>query len=99
MVHTEARFLESIVGTGTEAVGAVASEACPSNGRLLLRVLEGAFPFVNDAVDGGEWAGEDGPVMLNRVNVLREQMNSADGKKRKKGDGKKKARKAAASRL
>ena len=51
-----------------------------------------------------QWIAEGGSermaaVMLKRVTVLREQMNSADGKKRKKRDGKKKARKAAASRL
>ena len=51
-----------------------------------------------------QWIAEGGKgrmdaVMLNRAAVLREQMNSADGKKRKKGDGKKKAKKAAASRL
>lgn len=51
-----------------------------------------------------QWIAESGRgrmdvVMLNRVVVLREQMNNADGKKRKKGEGKKKARKAAASRL
>ena len=51
-----------------------------------------------------QWIAENGSgrmdaVMLNRVTVLREQMNSADGKKRKKGEGKKKARKAVASRL
>ena len=46
--------------------------------------------------DGG--SGRMDAVMLNRVTALREQMNSADGKKRKKRDGKK-ARKAAASRL
>jgi SpoVK/Ycf46/Vps4 family AAA+-type ATPase len=51
-----------------------------------------------------QWIAEGGKgrmdaVMLNRATVLREQMNSADGKKRKKGDGKKKAKKAAASRL
>lgn len=50
-----------------------------------------------------QWIAESGSgkmdaVMLNRVIVLREQMNGADGKKRKKRDGKK-ARKAAASRL
>jgi SpoVK/Ycf46/Vps4 family AAA+-type ATPase len=50
-----------------------------------------------------QWMADGGSrrmdaVMLNRVTALREQMNSADGKKRKKRDGKK-ARKAAASRL
>jgi hypothetical protein len=38
-------------------------------------------------------------VMLNRATVLREQMKNAEGKKRKKGEGRKKAKKAAASRL
>jgi SpoVK/Ycf46/Vps4 family AAA+-type ATPase len=51
-----------------------------------------------------QWIAEQGSrrmdgVMLERATVLREQMNGADGKKRKKGEGKKKARKAAASRL
>ncbi|MEK6323525.1 MAG: ATP-binding protein [Acidobacteriota bacterium] len=51
-----------------------------------------------------QWVAERGTgrmdaVMLNRATVLREQMNNADGKKRKKGDGRKKAKKAAASRL
>ena len=50
-----------------------------------------------------QWMADGGSrrmntVMLDRVTALREQMNSADGKKRKKRDGKK-ARKAAASRL
>ena len=50
-----------------------------------------------------QWMADSGSrrmdaVMLDRVTALREQMNSADGKKRKKRDGKK-ARKAAASRL
>jgi SpoVK/Ycf46/Vps4 family AAA+-type ATPase len=44
-------------------------------------------------------SGRMDAVMLNRVTALREQMNSGDSKKRKKGEGKKKARKAAASRL
>jgi hypothetical protein len=49
-----------------------------------------------------QWIAEMGrqrmdAVMLNRVAVLRDEMTSADGKKRKKG--KKKARKAAACRL
>ena len=51
-----------------------------------------------------QWMSESGngrmnSVMLNQATVLRVQMNSADGKKRKKRDGKKQARKAAASRL
>lgn len=51
-----------------------------------------------------QWIAEQGSrrmdgVMLERATVLREQMNGEDGKKRKKGEGKKKARKAAASRL
>lgn len=50
-----------------------------------------------------QWMAESGrgrmdAVMLNRVTVLRDQMNGADGKKRKKRDGKK-VRKAAACRL
>jgi AAA+ superfamily predicted ATPase len=51
-----------------------------------------------------QWMAEKGRgamdvVMMNRAAVLREQMISADSKKRKKRDGKKKAKKATASRL
>jgi len=50
-----------------------------------------------------QWMAEKGRgamdvVMMNRAAVLREQMISADSKKRKKRDGKKKARKASACR-
>ena len=50
-----------------------------------------------------QWMAEKGRgamdvMMMNRAAVLREQMISADSKKRKKRDGKKKARKASACR-
>ena len=50
-----------------------------------------------------QWMAEKGRgamdvVMMNRAAVLREQMISADSKKRKKRDGKKKARRASACR-